>query len=305
MRRLATQSRGGAVNSQRDYQTISDLRKPLCFIPTKTGDAEVTIKYEFSESEKGFLFAGLGGYLAADATVDIRIVVADGAGKVAGQVFQIEDQRYWTRAGLPWILAFGVPAAYIVKLQWKGPAQVLVWGLNCGGLPLSPSVHKRCQRIVHRFGDRGVAFVTLAKGFGLGPLIVHLSPFRNPNFQFCISFLWRLMSIAREVESIVPGNLSRLFDSTVEADHPSECEGIVLLAADDALFSAVHGMTLPRRLRHRSRRSLAISLARLLRMCAHLNIDTHSPNSFPVRPQFCGACLIVSRLPPRSRTFDS
>lgn len=140
MRRLATQSRGGAVNSQRDYQTISDLGKPLCFKPEKPGESEVMIKYEARDHDEGFLFAGVGGYLAATATVDVQVEVDDGTGRVAGQVFRVEDQRYWTRIGVPWALKSGLPSAFSVRLKWKGSTDVWVWGLNCGGLSLSTSV---------------------------------------------------------------------------------------------------------------------------------------------------------------------
>lgn len=67
MRRLQTQSRGGTVKSQRDYQIIIDLGKPLSFTPEHAGMASITIRYEGEEEAE--TLAGFGGYFIVDPNV--------------------------------------------------------------------------------------------------------------------------------------------------------------------------------------------------------------------------------------------
>lgn len=139
MRRLATQSRGGSVGSSRDYQTIQELGKPLCFSPQQVGDASVSVKFE---DEKGTgQIGGMGGYFAADPTVEVKIEVRDPENAVAAvQTLTVEGQRHWTRGGFAWALAAGAPPHWTMTLRWHGPARLIVWGLACGSLELPQAI---------------------------------------------------------------------------------------------------------------------------------------------------------------------
>lgn len=142
MRRLATQSRGGSVKSQRDYQEVVDLGHPLCFKPTRKGEVFFDVRYELEEG-LGKL-AACGGYFAADSTATIQLQVLDPDGtEVASHRFVVEQQHYWTRLGFAWELNGGVPIHWDVRVSWEGPAQLTVWGLTVDGLQLPEPMQQK------------------------------------------------------------------------------------------------------------------------------------------------------------------
>lgn len=135
MRRLATQKRGGSVKSQGDYQTISELEKPLCFVPRNPGRAVVTVQYEHSQGQGRF--ASVGGYLAADRQVSVDLTVTDEGGRTfASRTLSVDGQNYWTRAGIAWEESVALPVHLQVTLSWQGPARLTVWGLDCNQIDL-------------------------------------------------------------------------------------------------------------------------------------------------------------------------
>jgi len=142
MRRLAIQNRGGSVKSQRDYQSIIDLGKPLTFQPAGAGDSvSVTIQYE-GEDEAG-AFAGLGMYLAADRSVSVDLRVTDESGIIPiDRKVRLDSQHYWTRVGVSWALPRSSPRIWRVSLEWASAAHLTVWGMNCDSLRLPGPVEQ-------------------------------------------------------------------------------------------------------------------------------------------------------------------
>jgi len=144
MRRLATQQRGGAVSSARDYQTIAELGKPILFVPGKHGvPASLILRY--TGQAKKCDVAAFGGYIASTVDFSVHISVTDASGKVRyADDLAIEGQKYWTRVGETWIQDCESDRWTII-LRWKGESNLFVWGLSVSKLSLPDFVSRFVQ----------------------------------------------------------------------------------------------------------------------------------------------------------------
>jgi hypothetical protein len=142
MRRLATQKRGQAVQSRRDYQTIGELGKPLALAPKSKGVASISIVYPDDEAAGNL--AAVGGYLAACTSTSIRLQVVDDAKSVlVNRVVNIQEQNYWTRFGVAWQLTQAASRSWTVTLSWESGVTILAWGVNCGVVSLPDAISKK------------------------------------------------------------------------------------------------------------------------------------------------------------------
>lgn len=128
-RRLATQSRGGAVKSNRDYQEIVTIGIAPLIEVSNSGRASLKIQYSLEEGLDGYICAG--GYISSskDGKVDFRIY--DSNSELIGiKEIKIGRREYWNRFGNA-MKVDSSPTDVFLEFSWSTDAELQLWGLAC------------------------------------------------------------------------------------------------------------------------------------------------------------------------------
>lgn len=134
MRRLATQNRGGAVSSNRDYQTILSLGKPLRITPIRNREAaSITVRFDcIGDIGDSMCF---GAYLSASVDSVIEVVIRDSNREDQTVTISLESQRHWTRTGFVWLQSKKTSYFELI-LRWDKKSIVDIWGMQVSKLNL-------------------------------------------------------------------------------------------------------------------------------------------------------------------------
>ena len=131
MRRLATQSRDDAYNSQRDYQHIEEA-KGLRFVPRDTGPVSLCFAQPL-RSEKGPFAAG--GFLRSTGPLKMEASLASDSGAT---IADLSTGTTWRRFGI--VLPSLDAGELRFRFDWEGGQCLDVWGLTAGPIRLPSGV---------------------------------------------------------------------------------------------------------------------------------------------------------------------
>jgi 5-methylcytosine-specific restriction endonuclease McrA len=134
MRRLAKQSRDDAYKSQRDYQTIHEVKTQALKFIANDGENSLVLTNEIKETANT-RYVAFGGFLypLKDITVYVKLEAKD---VIVSKKFKLSSS--WNRVGL--IVDAPKTEIITVTLRWTASVHLNFWGLNADALTLPEEI---------------------------------------------------------------------------------------------------------------------------------------------------------------------